>query len=980
MNFSEIYHPIKALSNKIRNKTFRSLCLNITQDTVIPILKFAIDYQPEKVLNIIQIMSNQAFLVSDLLSLCQSINNPRFDLQICKIGLSFAMNHVHGMDILSILKLLVDIWTRSDKKDQIEPCFRQIIYHIFDSFQKYIVIRKQLAEKVRRCVLDQLIINVVSKKPIENKMGKNYIHLKQYYQDAHLAVAFLCQNPNKMTLSVLDYILSNYHIPSVTDHIENLKGSSLLIANIWEKILIKYSDRLGKRVVDIVDIIKRKCPEKVDKLVNPKLLWDYYVNFDCQHYQPNLILTLFPKYSRDILHWVREFPLIDQELYHGKESKEKFQIGIGLFREKPKVGIKYFLEQGFITDKISKFLFEESLNPEAVGKYLGEHQHDLIEYIGYFDFKGLSVDQALRKLFSKFKPEGENQKIDQCLTAFAQRYLAQNSCNLKEDQVWLYSMALIMLNTDLNIAKKSTITPEKWLDILKSLSIEADLDVYQRIKAEPIKYVYDPKFVYENRDYRFGNIFASYWSEFVEYSDNLLPLFELACHYDIKECKTRIVEKMDLHRIEEKSCKLHDCIFESFVTEFIVICDSNIEKCQTLVEMILLNKHRDSQLFVRLQPALITLFKKFFTTRDAPLAIDLWKQLVLNGMSNIDVFCLVFNQKDEHNSLLALYSLHVINQKFPLSLQLLQQLPVHSKKLATLSFQIVIQNLSHLEIPEVQLLLIKYMSTCMCVEAIDLFRKISKERVTSIVLYQLLPLLCHGNATIAGRVMGLLAEIVDKKTMAKYLIDLFNRLALKNLDSSEKLWLEASGFKAFNLLSDSLEEPTDVIIFVNLWIKHENEIMAMNALYLLDGLANKFKQWDYVGLALIDQDIKLDLFRKPYLDLVIQVLQWNGCISPEIVARLLEIVQLNKKEIGIDRSFSLFITIYENHSMLGKDYLIKLVEDLENMEKCIVLTQINGCDLPIDVLKALYPSFIKLLVHECSGETRKQLYIFLSKF
>ncbi|XP_074519757.1 uncharacterized protein LOC141785361 [Halichoeres trimaculatus] len=84
------------------------------------------------------------------------------------------------------------------------------------------------------------------------------------------------------------------------------------------------------------------------------------------------------------------------------------------------------------------------------------------EYLSFFNFTGLSLDQALRTFLRQFALMGETQERERVLSHFSKRYL---DCNPRvipsEDAVHTLTCALMLLNTDLhgqNIGKRMSCT------------------------------------------------------------------------------------------------------------------------------------------------------------------------------------------------------------------------------------------------------------------------------------------------------------------------------------------------------------------------------------------------------------------------------------------------------------------------------------------------------------------------------------------
>ncbi|KAK2852439.1 hypothetical protein Q7C36_007640 [Tachysurus vachellii] len=80
------------------------------------------------------------------------------------------------------------------------------------------------------------------------------------------------------------------------------------------------------------------------------------------------------------------------------------------------------------------------------------------EYLSYFNFSGMSVDQALRVFLREFALIGETQERERVLCHFSRRYLKCNPSTIpNEDSVHTLTCALMLLNTDLhghNVGKR----------------------------------------------------------------------------------------------------------------------------------------------------------------------------------------------------------------------------------------------------------------------------------------------------------------------------------------------------------------------------------------------------------------------------------------------------------------------------------------------------------------------------------------------
>uniref|UniRef100_A0A8C5B5L3 Pleckstrin and Sec7 domain containing a n=1 Tax=Gadus morhua TaxID=8049 RepID=A0A8C5B5L3_GADMO len=79
------------------------------------------------------------------------------------------------------------------------------------------------------------------------------------------------------------------------------------------------------------------------------------------------------------------------------------------------------------------------------------------EYLSYFDFRGLSIDRALRAFLKEFALIGETQERERVLCHFSKRFLQCNPDTTDEDSIHTLTCAVMLLNTDLhgpNIGKR----------------------------------------------------------------------------------------------------------------------------------------------------------------------------------------------------------------------------------------------------------------------------------------------------------------------------------------------------------------------------------------------------------------------------------------------------------------------------------------------------------------------------------------------
>ncbi|CAD7922535.1 unnamed protein product [Amoebophrya sp. A120] len=112
------------------------------------------------------------------------------------------------------------------------------------------------------------------------------------------------------------------------------------------------------------------------------------------------------------------------------------------------------------------------IDPSILGRFFSR-KDSLDIYVGFVeavDFRGLSIVQAMRKLFDCFKPGGEGQVIDRIINHFSESYYRQTKLpvdpdrpptlpnttdNFPEwksaDSPYGFGFAIIMLNTDLHV-------------------------------------------------------------------------------------------------------------------------------------------------------------------------------------------------------------------------------------------------------------------------------------------------------------------------------------------------------------------------------------------------------------------------------------------------------------------------------------------------------------------------------------------------
>uniref|UniRef100_A0A6I8N5L1 Pleckstrin and Sec7 domain containing 3 n=1 Tax=Ornithorhynchus anatinus TaxID=9258 RepID=A0A6I8N5L1_ORNAN len=113
--------------------------------------------------------------------------------------------------------------------------------------------------------------------------------------------------------------------------------------------------------------------------------------------------------------------------------------------------------------RLAKRLYElDRFRRSDVAKHLGKNNEfsKLVaeEYLKFFDFTGMTLDQSLRCFFKAFSLMGETQERERVLIHFSNRYFQCNPNTISsQDGVHCLTCAMMLLNTDLhghNIGKK----------------------------------------------------------------------------------------------------------------------------------------------------------------------------------------------------------------------------------------------------------------------------------------------------------------------------------------------------------------------------------------------------------------------------------------------------------------------------------------------------------------------------------------------
>lgn len=187
-----------------------------------------------------------------------------------------------------------------------------------------------------------------------------------------------------------------------------------------------------------------------------------------------------------------------------KQRKKAFLEGVRQFNQKPKKGIKFFIENGFINDDepvtISSFLHEtDALDKAALGEYLGEGNDSNIAimhaFVDEMEFQSLPFVEAMRRFLQSFRLPGEAQKIDRFMLKFAERYLLGNPDIFSNaDAAYILAYSVILLNTDQHSPQvKNRMTFDAFvmnnagIDDGKDLPKDFLREIYDEIQSNEIK-------------------------------------------------------------------------------------------------------------------------------------------------------------------------------------------------------------------------------------------------------------------------------------------------------------------------------------------------------------------------------------------------------------------------------------------------------------------------------------------------------------
>ncbi|KAG7192263.1 guanine nucleotide exchange protein for ADP-robosylation factor [Scheffersomyces spartinae] len=187
-----------------------------------------------------------------------------------------------------------------------------------------------------------------------------------------------------------------------------------------------------------------------------------------------------------------------------KQRKKALLDGIKRFNQKPKKGVPFLIENGFIKSDapidIAKFLLEtDGLDKATIGDYLGEGDAANIAimhaFVDEMDFNNTAFVDALRMFLQSFRLPGEAQKIDRFMMKFAERYVSGNpNVFANADAGYVLAYSVVMLNTDLHSPQiKNRMTFDSFVRNNSKINDGEDLDldflrgIYDEIGSNEIK-------------------------------------------------------------------------------------------------------------------------------------------------------------------------------------------------------------------------------------------------------------------------------------------------------------------------------------------------------------------------------------------------------------------------------------------------------------------------------------------------------------
>eukprot|EP01087_Luapelamoeba_hula_P003570 TRINITY_DN1336_c2_g1_i2.p1 TRINITY_DN1336_c2_g1~~TRINITY_DN1336_c2_g1_i2.p1 ORF type:complete len:1437 (-),score=274.97 TRINITY_DN1336_c2_g1_i2:1280-5590(-) len=188
---------------------------------------------------------------------------------------------------------------------------------------------------------------------------------------------------------------------------------------------------------------------------------------------------------------------------HIKIGKQKFNVNAAL-------GVKYLVDHEILEYNpaaIARWIREnpDGLDKKQIGTYFvkGGKRNEftkemLYTYLSMIDFRGLTIDLAIRKMLYGFLMLGEEQQVDMVIEGLAARYMIDNPDSIfaNADAAYIFAYSIIMLATDLHsihIPVDRKMSLEQWMRNHKGINDGKDLpedfqaEAYHRIARTPLK-------------------------------------------------------------------------------------------------------------------------------------------------------------------------------------------------------------------------------------------------------------------------------------------------------------------------------------------------------------------------------------------------------------------------------------------------------------------------------------------------------------
>lgn len=191
-----------------------------------------------------------------------------------------------------------------------------------------------------------------------------------------------------------------------------------------------------------------------------------------------------------------------------KQQKEIIEQGIDLFNRKPRKGLAFLQDHGYLAkspqDVAQFFHSNERLDKTMIGEFLGENEtfnkEVMYSYVDQMDFAGKDIVSALRTFLEGFRLPGEAQKIDRLMEKFASRFCETNPNTgifASADTAYVLSYSIIMLTTDLHsVQVKNKMAKEQYIKMNRGINDSKDLpdeylsQIYDEIFGSEIKMKY----------------------------------------------------------------------------------------------------------------------------------------------------------------------------------------------------------------------------------------------------------------------------------------------------------------------------------------------------------------------------------------------------------------------------------------------------------------------------------------------------------